>query len=91
MQVLPKLRIFSDSLLANAKRIHVLTQSRDPQLYKGMGLRNTSRGGDISTGRTRVRTPASAPGPSLPEEVQGLQATQVLSCCEDVDTHPARG
>lgn len=92
VQVLPQLHIFSDSLLANAKRTHVLTQSRDPQLYKGMGCRNTSRGSDMSTGRTRVRSPTNVPASALPEEVQGLQQTQCLSHnSEDMEAHAFRG
>jgi hypothetical protein len=88
LQVLPNLHIFSDELLTDAKRRHVLTQSRDPQLYKSMGCRNTSRGSDMSTGRTRVRSPTNSSGEPLPEHVQGLQDTQVSQASGEMDVNP---
>jgi hypothetical protein len=59
VQVLPHLRIFSKEVLTDVKRKHVLARSRDPYLYQHMGFRNTSRGSDLSTGTTRVKSPTS--------------------------------
>lgn len=91
LQVLPQLHIFSNEMLANAKRTHVLTQSRDPQLYKSMGCRNTSRGSDMSTGRTRVKSPTgSSSVEEMPTHVQGLEKTQISQTSDDMDAHPIR-
>lgn len=88
--VLPHLHIFSTEVLANAKRSHVLTQSRDPQLYSAMGFRNTSRGSAISARRTRVRSLAGELQ-DIPENVQGLQNTDVSQQSEEMDSNPVLG
>lgn len=77
-------------VLANAKRSHVLTQSRDPQLYSAMGFRNTSRGSAISARRTRVRSLAGELQ-DIPENVQGLQNTDVSQQSEEMDSNPVLG